>query len=457
MFIGYSNFFWQVVFIDSESLLNLAGHESGEGNMQQRKSFHRSGLFMATLLMFSGAGLAQEKPAVMPDAQIEANVLKALEGVPQLRDQVITTTTVFGQVTLTGTVRDEASRDMAEKVAADAPGVKKVVDELAIGTVAATESGPTPENSAPSGNDPALQPDGAYPIPQDTQRQGDMRASLPQPGAPQAEGTWGDGPPQPENPSPRSGGPQGPQQPDGRYRQPYNPSYGGPSTAEMRPFGGQQGGASVVVPSGTMIRVRVNEALDSKHTAPGTLFDGVVITDVIAGNAVAIPRGAMVQGRVVDAQNAGALKGKGKLALQLTQITLGGQTYPVISDAWTHQGTDKTGQTVGNAIGLGAVGAMIGAVAGGGPGALLGAGLGGAAGVGTSAASGRGEAVVPAEAILTFHLTQQLPIRTVSQAEMNRLASGVQGGMQQMRRRFSPPPPPPYYYNRPMYYPYYPY
>lgn len=427
--------------------------------MRQRKYLRRSGLLLASLLMGAGAGLAQEKPAaVVPDAQIEANVLKALAGVPQLTDQAITTTTVYGQVTLTGTVRDEASRDMAEKVAADAPGVKKVVDELAIGTVAATDSGPAQENSASADNDPALQPNGAYPPADGTQRQGDMRATAPPQGAPQAEGTWNDGPPQPERPNqpPMPGEQQGPRPPDGQYRRPYNPSYDQPS-AEMRPFGGQQGGESVMVPSGTMIRVRVNEALDSKHTVPGTVFDGTVITDVVAGNAVAIPRGAMVQGRVVDAKSAGALKGKGKLALQLTQITLGGQTYPVISDAWTHQGADKTGQTVGNAVGLGAVGAMIGAVAGGGPGALLGAGLGGAAGVGTSAASGRGEAIVPAEAILTFHLIQQLPITTVSQAEMNRLASGVQGGMLQMRRRISPPPPPPYYYNRPVYYPYYPY
>jgi len=429
--------------------------------MRQREFLpylRRSGVLIAALLMISGAGMAQEKQAVVPDAEIEANVLKALAGVPQLTDQAITTTTVFGQVTLTGTVRDEASRDMAEKVAADAPGVKKVVDELAIGTVAAAQSGLPPENSAPSANDPALQSDGAYGPPQETQRQGDMRAAAPPQGGPEAEETWHDGPPQPERPNqpPMPREPQGQSQPDGRYRRPYNPGYGQPSSAEMRPFGGQEGGESVVVPSGTMIRVRVNQALDSKHTVPGTVFDGVVITDIVAGNAVAIPRGATVQGRVVDARNAGALKGKGELALQLTQVTLGGQTYPVVSDAWTHQGADKTGQTVGNAVGLGAVGAMIGAVAGGGPGALLGAGLGGAAGVGTSAASGRGEAIVPAEAILTFHLTQQLPLMTVSQAEMNRLASGVQGGVQ-MRRRFPPPPPPPppYYSNRPYYYPYY--
>lgn len=206
----------------------------------------------------------------------------------------------------------------------------------------------------------------------------------------------------------------------------------------------QPGGESVVVPSGTMVRVRVNEGMDSKHTAPGTLFDGVVMDDIVAGGAVAIPRGAAVQGKVVDSQSAGALKGKGELALQLTQITLGGQTYPVVSDAWSHQGADKTGQTVGNAVGLGAFGALIGAVAGGGPGALIGAGVGGAAGIGASAASKRGEAFVPAEAILTFHLTQPVPLTTVSQAEMNRLAAGVQPS-QRLHRRY-PPPPPPYYY-----------
>lgn len=405
--------------------------------MRQRKYFLKcsmSGLLMAGLLLVGGTGFAQEKPAVVSDAQIEANVLKALADVPQLADQAISTTTVYGEVTLTGTVRDEASRDMAEKVVADAPGVKKVVDQLAIGTVEAQGSPAQDQVVAAEDTNPVLQSDGTYAPAQDAQQQ-DMQ---------QGEGDMSatPGPPPPQ---------QGQGRPDGRYRRPYGPpygrppAYGQPSAANTRPYGEQLGGESVVVPSGTLLRVRINEGMDSKNTAPGTMFDGVVLTDVIAGNAVAIPRGTAVQGRVVDARNAGALKGKGELALQLTEITLGGQTYPIVTDAWTQQGADKTGQTVGNAVGLGAVGAMIGAVAGGGSGALLGAGVGGAAGVGTSAASRRGEAMIPAEAILTFHLAQQVPLVTVSQAEMNRLASGVQASTQQLIRRY-PPPPPPYYY-----------
>jgi hypothetical protein len=45
-------------------------------------------------------------------------------------DQTIGTTTVYGTVTLSGAVRDEASRDKAEQVVANTAGVKKVVDEM---------------------------------------------------------------------------------------------------------------------------------------------------------------------------------------------------------------------------------------------------------------------------------------------------------------------------------------
>ncbi|WP_348269182.1 BON domain-containing protein [Edaphobacter paludis] len=423
--------------------------------MQQWKCFQISGLVLGVLLTAGGAATAQEKTAIVPDAQIEANVLKALAAQPQLADQAISTTTVFGQVTLTGTVRDEASRDMAEKVTSDAPGVKKVIDQLAIGTVAAEGSPAPDQGAAAEGTQPELQSDGTYaPAPNgqqpDNQQNGEMGAAgVPPSNGPENGPQYGPaGPPPPPQESQN--------QPEGQYRPPYNPSNGPangqapPPPQYRRPYPAQRGGEAVVVPSGTMLRVRVNEGMDSKNTAPGTMFDGVVINDVVAGNAVAIPRGTAVQGKVVDVHNAGALNGKGELALQLTQITLAGQTYPIVSDAWSHQGADKTGQTVGNAVGLGAFGALIGAVAGGGPGALVGAGLGGAAGVGVSAASRRGEAMVPPEAILNFRLAQQVPLTTVSQDEMNRLASGIQPARQLQRRPYAPP----YYYYGPAYYPY---
>jgi len=209
----------------------------------------------------------------------------------------------------------------------------------------------------------------------------------------------------------------------------------------------------VTVPSGALVRIRINQSLDSKYAKAGDVFNGVVINDVTAAGAIAIPRGATVDGKVVSATKAGALGGRGELQLQLTQVTMGGKTFPIVSDTWGHHGADKTTETVNRTVAGGAIGAIIGAVAGGGKGAAIGAGAGGALGLGSSAASPDGQEYVPAEGLLTFHLAQDAAVTTVSQAEMNRLAQGVPGAAQQgMQRRY----PAGYYpgYYRPYPYPY---
>jgi len=392
----------------------------------------------------SGVGFAQAKSATtVPDAQIEANVLKALAGAPQLADQSISTTTVYGTVTLSGTVRDEASRNMAEQLVSNAAGVQKVVDELTIGTgTAAANDAPQAQNPNEEGTNPNLQSDGTMAPAQPAQEQSSGNvAAVPQE--------------QVQDQQAGQGAPNGPYR--GPYARPYGPPP--PPAYSQQPRVEQRGGEAVVVPVGTMLRVRINEGMDSKKTAPGTVFDGVVLNDVVTGGSVAIPRGAAVQGVVAQVENAGQLKGHGALSLQLTQVTLGGRTYPLASDFWSHQGMGKGANTVGNTVGLSAVGALIGAVAGGGVGAAVGAGVGGVAGLGVSSASGRGEAVIPSEAIVSFRLTQPAELTTVSQAELNRLGSGVPVGVQpRLQRRYPPPPPPPYYYGPyygPVYYPRY--
>jgi hypothetical protein len=157
---------------------------------------------------------------------------------------------------------------------------------------------------------------------------------------------------------------------------------------------------------------------------------------------VAIPRGAAVQGVVVDAKKSGALAGRGELSIKLTQVTLGGKTYPIVSDVWAHNGADKTVQSVNSTAIGGGIGALLGAAAGGGAGAAIGAGVGGALGLGSSAASHTGQVYVPSEGMLTFHLAQPATVATVSQQEMDRLAQGVPPGAgappQMLRRRYSP-------------------
>lgn len=452
------------------------------------------------LVLALGAGVsaaAMGQTKALPDAEIEANVLRALAAVPQLANQPITTTTVFGTVTLSGSATDEAARTLAENTAAKALGVKKVVDELTLGPATAspadtatagagTDAATAGQSSGQGGNQvasnqgggqdqgtaPLLQSDGTLASPGEDGSASGQGAANGQ-GAAGQSASAGQGVGQAAGQGSGQGAGQGygqaagqgsagaaypPVGADGRpmYRRPYDPSAPpapagyAPQQGGQAPYGAQVAGRPVTIPSGSLIRMRINEGLSSKQAQPGTVFDGIVLNDVVADGQVAIPRGASVQGTVVEAKSSGPIAGKGQLALELNQVTLGGVNYPIVTDDWGHEGQSKTGESVGNAVGLGAFGAVLGAVFGGGPGALLGAAAGGGAGLATSAATGSRQALVPAEAILTFHLVQPAGVKTVSEGEMNRLASSVRPA-QQLRRY--PPPPPPGYYPQP-YYPY---
>jgi len=381
------------------------------------------------------ATVATMAPAAktMTDAQVEASVLKALAGAPDLANQPMTTTTVFGVVTLSGTVETEAQRVEAETITSKTLGVKKVVDEM---TLSGENANVAPQQST-----------GAAVT--DAQGAGAAQAPVME-GSPDSDNTGT--PPPAVNETPN-------QAPTQAVRQPYGappPGYAQRGYAAPPVYGGQEAGISVTVPTGAMLRMRINQTLTSASAKAGETFDGIVVNDVVAGGAVAIPRGAAVQGTVVDAKKSGALAGRGELTLQLTQVTLGGQITPIVSDVWGRATGDKTVHSVNSTAAGGVIGALVGAAAAGGKGAAIGAGVGGALGLGSAAASPSGQVYVPSEGLLTFHLAQPATITTVSQAEMDRLAQGVPGnGPQQLQRRY----PPVYYrpYPYPYPYPVYPY
>jgi len=288
-----------------------------------------------------------------------------------------------------------------------------------------------------------LQSDGTYaPAPPDQQPAPQAQAGNgpPPPGYNQPQPGYGNQAPPDANGASgyAQGGPQGPPPP----RQPmYNGYAPGPDGG---PYAGQKAGVQITVPPGTPLQIRVNRGFDSNDVQVGTTFTGIVMYDVVAGGAVAIPRGAMVSGTVVDAKKAGVLKGRGELSLQINSLTLGGQVYPFTSAVWDAHGRDKTVGTVNSAVGLGVIGALVGAAAGGGEGAAIGAGVGAGAGIAGSAASPNGRVMIPPETILPFSLAQPANVTTVSQQEMARLSYAA-----------GPPPPPRPAYRRRYYSPYY--
>jgi hypothetical protein len=159
----------------------------------------------------------------------------------------------------------------------------------------------------------------------------------------------------------------------------------------------------VVVPAGTELTVRLTQAVGSKLNQVGDTFQATVAQPVYVGDAVAIPQGAEVVGRVADAAPLGRFKGGARLQLALQTVTVKGRPYPV-SGTVTQAASGKGKRSAGFIGGGAGLGALIGGLAGGGKGAAIGV-LGGAgAGTAGAAFTGSKDIVVPAESALTFKL-----------------------------------------------------
>jgi outer membrane murein-binding lipoprotein Lpp len=390
--------------------------------------------WVAVVLFCGVAALAQDSapPAGQrTDGQIEMDVVHALDGSKALKNDLITAATIQGEVTLSGTVSSAASSELAESIAGHVAGVSKVHNNLTVGN---------PQDAAAGDqNAQQMQPDDAGAPPPDN--------------APSAAG-----PDQPVGPYP----PARPQYspalpPQSQYGQAPPPP---PAPAYETPKG------PVTIGQGTLLQLRTSEAVGTKHAQDGQPVQFTVIQDVAVGGVLAIPRGAVVHGVVVDTKKAGALGGSPELVLKLTSLDLGGQSYPLDSDQFKVRGPNKAGQTVGSAISGGIIGTIIGCAVGRGAGCAIGAGAGVAAGTAASAASSGPGIWIPAEALVTFHLKTPVTVNPVSAQEAARLAQGLyRGGPSLYRRGYYPYGPygggayaaaGPYYAYPPVYYrPYY--
>jgi len=90
----------------------------------------------------------------------------------------------------------------------------------------------------------------------------------------------------------------------------------------------------VVAPAGTVLRVRMNQALDAGHSRPGDRFEGVLETPVMAGTVEILAKGTPVFGHVVAAGRSesgseAGTEGRVVLALTLDSCELPGQEIAI--------------------------------------------------------------------------------------------------------------------------------
>lgn len=174
------------------------------------------------------------------------------------------------------------------------------------------------------------------------------------------------------------------------------------------------------IPNGTRISATLQKPVNTKASQIG---DPVYLTVTSPSQY----RDAVIEGRIVEAENSGRFSGRANVTVGFDTIRLNGRNYQfagIIESVRTTNGdtvsvnnegvirdSNQTTKTATRA-GIGAViGGIIGAIAGGGSGAAIGAGVGAGAGAGTVLIAGRDAIELGAGS--TFEITSTSPANTV--------------------------------------------
>lgn len=149
---------------------------------------------------------------------------------------------------------------------------------------------------------------------------------------------------------------------------------------------------TIEVPAGTQLTVLLIDSISTEKNKAGDQFMASLAEPIVIHGQTVVDRGVKVQGRVVDSESSGRVKGTANIRLVLTGIQNGGKTYPIVTKPFVAEAESTKGRDAGIIGGAAGVGAAIGAIAGGKKAAAKGAIIGGAAGTGTVLAT-KGKAV----------------------------------------------------------------
>jgi hypothetical protein len=312
----------------------------------------------------------RSKQAVAPtDQQMISAIQSKIQGESALQGQHIEVSVTSGVATLSGTVIDDASRALAGNDSGSVAGIKTVVNNLTV----------EPEQQAQAATGP-----GPAPQSREGKRHRDQRDDRHAGASDMPHHQASNAPPPLQSTPP-------PQMQESAPPPPAQP-------AQQR----------VTLSAGTVISVILTEALDTKTAQPNDVFHATLASDLRSDGVVAIPRGALVLGQVVDSKGAAHFKGQASISLDLTQISVYGRKIDVQTDTFSQEGKARGKNTAEKTGGGALLGALIGGLAGGGKGAAIGAIAGGGAGAGVNAVTRGQEIQLPSESRLDFHL--QAPI-----------------------------------------------
>ncbi len=183
-------------------------------------------------------------------------------------------------------------------------------------------------------------------------------------------------------------------------------SIAGQALAQDKPAGSKP---PVLIPAGTMLRVRTIDPIDVDVAKVGHKFKGSLDDPIMIDGSVVVPRGASVTLVAVKVEQSGKMKGSDLIQLKVNSVVARGVSHPVVTSFQQIAGKSEGKSTGRKLIGGAGLGAIVGGIAGGGKGAAIGAAVGGAGGAVISA-SGEQHLKVPSETRLEFRLEAAVKI-----------------------------------------------
>jgi hypothetical protein len=115
---------------------------------------------------------------------------------------------------------------------------------------------------------------------------------------------------------------------------------------------------TITLPANTAIIVSMNDDLTSKTAQVGTPFTATVVTDVIQGGYVVIPKGSRANGQVLLRTGKGAFGKSGKMEVEIGSIEVNGGRINT-TGKFRQEGEGNTVATIGAVVVAGVFAAFV--------------------------------------------------------------------------------------------------
>ena len=161
--------------------------------------------------------------------------------------------------------------------------------------------------------------------------------------------------------------------------------------------------SEVTAPAGTRLVIRMVDSVDTRQHSAGHKFRGQLEGALVVDGVTIAPRGTIMYGTVVAAQQSGRAVGQSQLAMEFTDIMIDDQLYPIATEGLAAQSNQEAGRSLGRTARAAAIGGLIDGSSGARTGAKV--------GLGASIITGGESINVPTGTLLETQLRTPLTIR----------------------------------------------